>query len=68
MRQAGNDDPRTVQGAVVSKRDTLLREYIVVTDRDSKVVLSGTYAECVRFANNVRKCGGEVTIFKATKG
>lgn len=52
----------------MSKRDTLLREYIVVTDRDSKVVLSGTYAECVRFANNVRKCGGEVTIFKATKG
>lgn len=44
------------------------QEYILVTDRDSLVIKSGTYQECVTQANFARKCGGEVTIFKATKG
>lgn len=44
------------------------KEYIVVTDIDSLVVKSASYPECVKFANEIRKCGGEVTIFKATKG
>jgi hypothetical protein len=43
-------------------------EYIVVTDKDSKVVLSTLNRfEAIRFANTVRKCGGEVTIFKSTR-
>lgn len=43
--------------------------YIVVTDRDSKVVLcTDVWAEAVKFANTVRRCAGEVSIFKLTKG
>ena len=43
--------------------------YIVVTDRDSKVVLcTDVWSEAVKFVNQVRRCGGEVTIFKQTKG
>lgn len=43
-------------------------EYIVVTDRDSKVILSTQdHYEAVRLANKIRAAGGEVTIFKSTK-
>ena len=44
-------------------------EYIVVSDRDSKVLFSSTdWNEIKRIANLCRASGGEVTIFKATKG
>lgn len=52
----------------MSAKTFTVREYIVVTNKDSKVVLSGSYVECKRFANAVRRCGGEVTVFRATKG
>lgn len=43
--------------------------YIVVTDRDSIVVLcTDSWNEAVLFVNQIRRCGGEVTIFKQTKG
>lgn len=43
-------------------------EYLVVTDRDSKIVLSTLdYYEAVKLANVCRRTGGEVTIFKSTK-
>jgi hypothetical protein len=43
-------------------------EYLVVSDRDSKILKSTTdYYEAVRLANLIRRGGGEVTIFKATK-
>ena len=45
-----------------------MREYIVVTDKTSKVVMSSeNLDETIRFAGKVRECGGECTIFKATK-
>ena len=43
-------------------------EYILVTDRDSKIVKAGSYIELKALAGLIRKSGGEVTIFKATKG
>lgn len=45
-------------------------EYIVVVaDKTSKVLLSTTdWNQAVRYANRMRRAGGEVTIFKATKG
>ena len=43
-------------------------EYIVVSDKDSKVLFSGTYHECLRHATLIRRGGGEVTIFRSTKG
>jgi hypothetical protein len=44
-------------------------EYIVVSDRNSKVLLSTTdWYEAVKFANKVRTAGGGVTIFRSTKG
>lgn len=43
--------------------------YIIVTDKTSIVVLcTDDWNEAVRTANLIRKCGGEVTIFKQTKG
>lgn len=45
------------------------KEYIVVADKTSKVLLSTlSYHEAVRHANMIRKGDGQVTIFKATKG
>ena len=44
-------------------------EYIVVADKTSKVLLSTTsWQEAKRCATLIRKGGGEVTIFKSTKG
>ena len=43
-------------------------EYLVVADRTSKVLLSTTdYYAAVRLANQMRRAGGEVTVFKATR-
>lgn len=43
-------------------------EYILVTDRHSKILLSSfDRFELIRLANKIRKAGGSVTIFKATK-
>lgn len=44
-------------------------EYLVVTDKTSKILKSTTkYNEAVKLANLIRRGGGEVTIFKATRG
>ncbi len=44
-------------------------EYIVVADRTSEILLpTSDWYEAVKFANLCRRSGGEVTIFKATKG
>ncbi len=41
-------------------------EFILVTDKTSEVVLSSRdFDECRKLASIVRKCGGEVTIFKS---
>lgn len=43
--------------------------YLVVTDKDSKILKSTSdFYEAVRIANLIRSGGGEVTIFKATRG
>lgn len=43
-------------------------EYIVVSDKTSKVLLSTLdYYEAVRMVNLIRRGGGEVTLFKSTK-
>lgn len=43
-------------------------EYLVVTDKTSKILLSTTnYYEAVKMANLIRRGGGEVTVFKSTK-
>lgn len=47
----------------------LPREYLLVADKTSKVLLSTLdYYEAKRLANLIRKGGGEVTLFKSTKG
>ena len=44
-------------------------EYILVTDKTSKILKSTTdWYEVVKQANFIRRAGGEVTIFKSTKG
>lgn len=45
-----------------------MTEYVVISDKNSKVLLSSTdrYA-CMIFANKVRAAGGAVTVFKSTK-
>lgn len=48
--------------------DHIPREYLLVTDKDSKILKSSLDRfELIRLANIIRKGGGEVTIFKATK-
>lgn len=43
-------------------------EYLVVGDKDSKILKSTTdYHEAKRLANLIRRGGGEVTIFKSTE-
>lgn len=43
-------------------------EYLVVSDKTSEVILSSEdLGECRKLANKVRKCGGEVTLFKSIK-
>jgi len=44
------------------------REYILVSDKNSKVLKSSTdYQEIKKLANLIRSAGGEVTIFKEVK-
>ena len=44
-------------------------EYILVSDTTSKVLKSSeSYQEIRNLATLIRKVGGQVTIFKATKG
>lgn len=44
-------------------------EYLLVSDKDSKVLKSSTdYQEIKNLATLVRRAGGEVTIFKSIKG
>ena len=44
-------------------------EYIVVSDRNSKVLLSTEdWREAKKLAEQCRASGGEVTIFNSTKG
>lgn len=43
-------------------------EYLLVSDKDSKILKSGTYRELKLLAGLIRRGGGEVTIFKPTKG
>lgn len=45
-----------------------MTEYIVVSDKNSKVLLSTEdYYEALKFANKIRQAGGAVTIFKSMK-
>lgn len=45
------------------------REYLLVSDKNSKVLLStSNWSEAVKTANMIRRADGVVTIFKATKG
>jgi hypothetical protein len=60
---AGNND---TSHKVVNVPD---KEYLLVADKTSKVLHSTPYwNEVVKEANFIRRAGGEVTIFKATKG
>lgn len=45
-----------------------MTEYIVVSDKNSKVLFSSTsWGACTMFANKIRAAGGAVTVFKSTK-
>lgn len=53
---------------VLSSDPTTPTEYLVVSDKNSKVILSSTeYREVVKLANLIRSAGGEVTVFKSLK-
>lgn len=46
-----------------------MTEYLVVSDQNSKVLLSTTdWYKALRLANKIRAAGGGCTIFKSTKG
>lgn len=46
-----------------------MKEYILVSDTTSKVLKSSTsYQEIRNLAVLIRKGGGQVTVFKSTKG
>lgn len=50
------------------KDATEVVEYIVVSDTHSEVIMSSEDRhECLKLATKIRKCGGQVTIFKSTK-
>ena len=52
----------------INKRQKPATEWLLVTDRDSKILKSSLDRyELVKLANVIRKGGGEVTIFKSTK-
>jgi hypothetical protein len=47
--------------------ETKEREYLLVTDKSSEVIISDAdYNKVLKMANIIRKAGGEVTIFKST--
>ena len=44
-------------------------EYLVVSDTNSKILLSTVdWYEAERLAHKIRNAGGQCTIFKSTKG
>lgn len=52
----------------MKKSSFSITEYLLVTDRDSKLIKSSfDRFELIKLANIIRKGGGEVTIFKATR-
>lgn len=53
---------------MTKQKKQLSPEYLVVTDRDSKILKStADRYEAIRIANMIRKGGGEVTVFKNTR-
>lgn len=57
------------KGSITAPKPRLKTEYLVVADRDSKVLKSDTdWYATVKVANLIRRGGGEVTVFKSTKG
>lgn len=49
--------------------NSVLTEYLVVTDKDSKILLSTTnWNEALNLANLIRCGGGSVTVFTSTQG
>lgn len=53
---------------VLSSDPTEPTEYLVVSDTNSKVILSTLeYREAVKMANLIRSAGGDVTVFKSLK-
>lgn len=45
-----------------------MTEYIVVSDKNGKVLFSSqSWGACRMFATKIRAAGGQVTIFKSTK-
>lgn len=50
-------------------KPNLPTEYLLVSDQTSKVLKSSeNWYEIVKLANLIRRGGGEVTVFKSTKG
>lgn len=48
--------------------ETELIEYLLVSDKASKIILSSTdYKEIVRLAKLIRSADGEVTVFRSLK-
>lgn len=63
-----NEITQEIVDAVLSTDPTILTEYLVVSDTNSKVIKSTTdYKEAVKLANLIRSAGGEVTLFKSLK-
>lgn len=61
-------DPGTQTAPTDNKTVEEHVEYLVVSDKNSEVILSSEdLGECRKLANKVRKCGGEVTLFKSLK-
>ena len=61
-------DPSTQMAACDVPRAKLDIEYLTVSDTTSKVVLSSTdLQQHRRLLGQLRKCGGQATIFKALK-
>ena len=62
---------------LIEPADSDTPEYIIVSDKSSEVIYSSVSEETslpqnplagtITLANRIRKAGGEVTIFKATK-
>ena len=61
-------DPATQVAACLVPRAKLDIDYLTVSDTTSRVVLSSTdLNEHRRLLGQLRKCGGQATIFKALK-
>lgn len=63
-----NESGQEIVDSVLSTDSTILTEYLVVSDTNSKVIkLTTDYKEAVKLANLIRSAGGEVTLFKSLK-